>query len=35
MTYEGKMGDERGFDERAVETGMEIFLESFGLKRSK
>jgi benzoyl-CoA reductase subunit B len=34
MTYEGNMGDEREFDEKAVETRIDIFLESLGLKKS-
>jgi len=29
----GKMGDEREFDESAVENRIGIFLESLGLKR--
>jgi benzoyl-CoA reductase subunit B len=33
MTYEGNMGDEREFDEAAVENRIGIFLESLGLKR--
>jgi benzoyl-CoA reductase subunit B len=33
MTYEGNMGDEREFDEKAVMTRMDIFLESLGLKK--
>ncbi len=33
MTYEGNMGDEREFDEKAAETRIDIFLESLGLKK--
>lgn len=32
MTFEGNMGDEREFDEKATENRMDIFLESLGLK---
>jgi benzoyl-CoA reductase subunit B len=35
MTYEGNMGDEREFDEKAVITRMDILLESLGLKKPK
>jgi benzoyl-CoA reductase subunit B len=34
MTYEGNMGDEREFDEKATETRIDIFLESLGLKKN-
>jgi benzoyl-CoA reductase subunit B len=33
MTYEGNMGDEREFDERATLNLIDIFLESLGLKK--
>jgi benzoyl-CoA reductase subunit B len=35
MTYEGNMGDEREFDEKATETRIDIFLDSLGLKRHR
>ncbi|MGO9568618.1 MAG: 2-hydroxyacyl-CoA dehydratase [Desulfomonilaceae bacterium] len=35
MTYEGNMGDERGFDEKATENRIDIFLDSMGLKRPR
>jgi benzoyl-CoA reductase subunit B len=33
MTYEGNMGDEKEFDEKATENRIDIFLESLGLKK--
>jgi len=33
MTYQGNMGDEREFDEKATENRIDIFLESLGLKK--
>jgi benzoyl-CoA reductase subunit B len=33
MTYEGNMGDEREFDEKATANRMDIFLESMGMKK--
>lgn len=35
MTFEGNMGDEREFDETAVQNRIDIFLESMGLKKPK
>lgn len=35
MTYEGNMGDEREFDEKATQHRIDIFLESLGLDRPK
>jgi benzoyl-CoA reductase subunit B len=33
MTYEGNMGEEREFDEKATENRIDIFLDSKGLKK--
>jgi len=33
MMFEGNMGDEREFDEKATENRTDIFLESLGLKK--
>jgi benzoyl-CoA reductase subunit B len=35
MTYEGNMGDEREFGEKATENRIDIFLESLGLKKPR
>jgi benzoyl-CoA reductase subunit B len=35
MTYEGNMGDEREFGEKATENKIDIFLESLGLKKPR
>jgi benzoyl-CoA reductase subunit B len=33
MTYEGNMGDEREFDEKATENRIDIYLDSMRLKK--